>query len=445
MRLCHLLLLSLFLYSCAPSRSIAKAARQTVIAAAPLRTAHVGISIYDPEKKTFIYEHQGDRYFVPASNTKIPTLYAVMKYLGDSITGIRYAYGNRNGEKLLLIQPAADPTFLHPDYPHHPLVPFLKAAAEHGHTLIVFDTVWKDAHWGSGWAWTDYEAAYMAEKSSLPVGGNVVQVRQERTGDSIALSTPLLYFDSLLKAQRPSAQLSLRGRALHGNSFSFGAVQQPGRVNIPFVTGGSETAAAVLAAQLPAKVERITSAKALGGIILGPWQTMAALPLDSVLVPLMHRSDNFFAEQLLLAVSQRQLGYMHTLGVIDTLLQADLGALPQRPRWADGSGLSRYNLFTPQDMVALLDSLRLHFGMERLKAIFPTGNEGTLTNYYRDLQGALFAKTGTLSGVVALSGYLFTKKNRLLLFSVIVNNHQASAAEVRRAVEAFLLQLHAAQ
>jgi D-alanyl-D-alanine carboxypeptidase/D-alanyl-D-alanine-endopeptidase (penicillin-binding protein 4) len=78
------------------------------------------------------------------------------------------------------------------------------------------------------------------------------------------------------------------------------------------------------------------------------------------------------------------------------------------------------------------------FGMERMKRILPTGNTGTLSNYYKNEVGYLYAKTGSLSGVVALSGYLYTKKNKLLLFSVLVNNHNTAAAIVRRAVEKFI-------
>ena len=76
--------------------------------------------------------------------------------------------------------------------------------------------------------------------------------------------------------------------------------------------------------------------------------------------------------------------------------------------------------------------------MERLREIFPSGGEGTLSSYYKSEAGYIYAKTGTLSGVVALSGFLYTRKNRLLLFSVLVNNHQASATDVRRAVEKFI-------
>ena len=115
--------------------------------------------------------------------------------------------------------------------------------------------------------------------------------------------------------------------------------------------------------------------------------------------------------------------------------------MEQKPRWADGSGLSRYNLFTPQDFVAILQKMKTEFGMTRIREIFPTGNEGTLANYYRADSSFLYAKTGTLSGVVALSGYFTTAKGRELVFSVLVNNHRSGAAPVRRAVEKFLQNL----
>ena len=76
--------------------------------------------------------------------------------------------------------------------------------------------------------------------------------------------------------------------------------------------------------------------------------------------------------------------------------------------------------------------------MERIKNIFPTGNEGSLANYYIPERGYIFAKTGSLSGVITLSGFLYTKKDKLLIFSVLVNNHTSSGTKVRRAVEKFI-------
>ena len=155
----------------------------------------------------------------------------------------------------------------------------------------------------------------------------------------------------------------------------------------------------------------------------------------------MHRSDNFFAEQTLMMVSNQLLGEMDEQRLIAHLLKNDLSGFPQKPKWVDGSGLSRYNLFTPEDFVWLLMKMKDEFGLERLKTILPTGNTGTLRNYYVNESGLIFAKTGSLTGHLALSGFLISAKNKLLVFSVIVNNHNTSAATVRRAVEKFLQQV----
>lgn len=152
----------------------------------------------------------------------------------------------------------------------------------------------------------------------------------------------------------------------------------------------------------------------------------------------MHRSDNFFAEQTLIMVSNEHLGYMNDEKIIDTLLKSDLKDVPQKPKWVDGSGLSRYNLFTPQSFVYILNKMKNEFGWERLKNILPTGGTGTLSSYYKKDSGFIYAKTGTLSNNCALSGYLITKKGKLLVFSVLANNYQTGATPVRKAVEIFL-------
>src|SRR6478609_5425866 len=79
----------IFFLSCSSSRQIAKSAKENVLRDEALQTAHVGISIYEPATGKYWYNYQGDKYFVPASNTKLPTCYAAMKYLGDSLVGLR--------------------------------------------------------------------------------------------------------------------------------------------------------------------------------------------------------------------------------------------------------------------------------------------------------------------------------------------------------------------
>jgi D-alanyl-D-alanine carboxypeptidase/D-alanyl-D-alanine-endopeptidase (penicillin-binding protein 4) len=172
--------------------------------------------------------------------------------------------------------------------------------------------------------------------------------------------------------------------------------------------------------------------------------TIYSRPLDSLLKPLMHRSDNFYAEQALLMVGNKLHQSFDDKKTIAYLLANDLADLPQKPSWVDGSGLSRYNLFSPQDFTTILDKMYKAYSFERLQNIFPTGGEagGTLSSNYKNLNGKIFAKTGTLSGQVALSGYLITKKGKTLIFSVLVNNHTTTASNVRKAVEQFIQVLY---
>jgi D-alanyl-D-alanine carboxypeptidase/D-alanyl-D-alanine-endopeptidase (penicillin-binding protein 4) len=454
----HFLFL-IILPACSLQKQISRSAT-TVIQDSSLKTAHVGISIYEPETGKYWYNHNADKYFIPASNIKIPTCYAAMKYLGDSLAGLKYSFSDAkdSASMFLCIQPTGDPTFLHRDYKKQPAYDFIKR-----HPAIdsigVLDTIWKEQAWGDGWSWNDYNSYYMAERSPLPVYGNMirfVQVKEiEYDGrfreNSFIYTEPEITWELNFGTDTSNKNFSVQ-RDLSKNSFNVNEGKEEYKEqDVPFVTHGKASALELLRDSLQKEFIGLRERKGGNRVVyetitderptllrLNSWNIIRSRPTDSLLRPMMHRSDNFFAEQTLLMVSNELLGVMSDQKIIDTLLQTDFKDLPQKPRWADGSGLSRYNLFTPQDFIAILNKMNKEFGMERIKSVFPTGGEGTLSNYYQADKNFIYAKTGSLSGVVALSGYLYTGKNKFLIFSVLVNNHQASATDVRRAVEKFL-------
>src|SRR4029078_3870480 len=98
----------LIITSCSIQKQIAKSAKTDVLEVKALQTAHVGISIFEPATNKYWFNYQGDKYFIPASNTKLPTCYAAMKYLGDSLVGIRYD----EYEQGIYIKATGDPSFL---------------------------------------------------------------------------------------------------------------------------------------------------------------------------------------------------------------------------------------------------------------------------------------------------------------------------------------------
>ena len=107
--------------SCSTQRQIGKAANSQLFPDSSVEHAHVGISVFDASADKYLYNHNGKKYFVPASNTKLFSCYAALKYLGDSLPGIRYW---ENDTALFLIG-TGDPSLLHPDYKKQPVIEFL--------------------------------------------------------------------------------------------------------------------------------------------------------------------------------------------------------------------------------------------------------------------------------------------------------------------------------
>ncbi|MDI3320279.1 D-alanyl-D-alanine carboxypeptidase/D-alanyl-D-alanine-endopeptidase [Pinibacter soli] len=434
MKIIKICVLSLCLGSCSLQKKIAKVATRDLIKDSSLAAAHVGICIYEPSANKYWYNYQADKYFVPASNTKLFTLYAGMKFLSDSIDGIRY----QETKDAIYLQPTGDPTFLHPDFLNQPIVKWLQQTSK---KVYITDSNWQEKPLGYGWAWDDYSSYYMTERSPFPVYGNVIkwtQMRQQDASsaeDNIVYSEPEVDWKVKFNPERTSAFNVIRRR--DENVFEISQGKEIMKVvDVPFFTNGVASALELLKDTLQ---KEITVAEKLPS---GNWQVKKSQPTDSMFREMIHSSDNFMAEQTLLMVANKQLGVMNDGRIIDTLLKSAYKDLPQNPTWVDGSGLSRYNLFTPQDFVWLLSKMKNEFPWQRISTIFPTGNTGTLKGYYKTLTNNLYAKTGTLTGQIALSGYFTTRHNKQLVFSILVNNHHAANVDVRKAIEKFLLEVY---
>ncbi|MEI9808487.1 MAG: D-alanyl-D-alanine carboxypeptidase [Bacteroidota bacterium] len=402
-----ILYFSFCISSCSIQKQIGKSAKENVLTSPALKNAHTGISIYEPAANKYWFNYQGDKYFVPASNTKLPSCYAAMKYLGDSLTGALLL----ENDTAILIVPAGDPTLLHSDFTVHPL--FDRLRKETRNIYITGDN-WKDEPLGSGWAWNDYNEYYMAERSPLPVYGNTIKWIQEKEEeeDPVIYSIPEISWEVNFNITEQRKNFDVK-RNPGTNSFLLTEGNEKEKEQlVPYMTNGVQSALELLKDTLQKKINMASPAQvqALKRSNRNDMKPVHSQPTDSLLKPMMHRSDNFFAEQSLLMVSNKILGVMNDEKIIDTLLKTDFKDLPQKPRWADGSGLSRYNLFTPQDFVAILTKMKNEFGMERIKVILPTGGEGTIKSYYKADSTYIFAKTGTLSGVVCLSGIFIYKE-----------------------------------
>lgn len=413
--------------------------------------AHIGVCVYNTATDSCLYSFNADKYFIPSSNVKIATCYAAMKHLGDSIVGLMYKDFDSldlkfNRQQPFILYATGDPTFLHPLFKNQPVYSFIKniknddiafCSIHRTHRTEVSEDV---LGFGKGWSWDDYNEEYMAERSQFPIYGNVATISLK---DSLPVITPSFYQDELNNKLGEKLRSIKVVRDVSANRFKvypnekYAVIKQLVPIKLGYST---KSLFGIEYGLLEDTLKRSLRYGLVGLNNFDGLKTVYSQPTDSVLKPMMHHSDNFFAEQMLLMVSLKMLYNFNDEGIIDTLLKTDFVALPQKPRWVDGSGLSRYNLFTPHDFVFILNKMKKEFSWQRIQNIFPTANQGTLKNNYRSLTNIIYAKTGSISNNISLSGYLITKQNKVLAFSIIVNNHQAKTAAIKQAFEKFLQQ-----
>ncbi|PID68928.1 MAG: hypothetical protein CR968_00505 [Flavobacteriia bacterium] len=373
-----------------------------------------GFMLYEPATHDTLIDINSKHYFVPASTTKLFTLYTAMQTLGDSLATFNYY----KTSDTLYLQPLADPSFLYDSLPNTTL-DFLQKTQK-PITIIADD--FTDFVYGNGWQWDDFQYSYMPEKSLMPVYGNKICITEYNIVPR--------YFKPL--THRVDSLISRRD--FYSNTFYYPSGTDR-RVEVPFRTS-LELSALLLADTL----QRPVNLSIYNDYLLQPYISTPTLPLYK---HLMDKSDNFVAEQLMLIVAKQQTGTYKVDRAIEWSLTHLFQDIPQQPRWEDGSGLSRYNLFTPRDMVYILDKFLQTYGMDTVKDIFPSNTRHrALQQWYPYEKTYLYAKTGTLSNNHNICGYILTKSGRVLIFSYMNNNFIQPVEDIRRSVNSQLIKVY---
>ena len=413
-----LLLILLLIYSsCSPLKKSLNNLDQNPV----FSNSFAGFVLLDPENNEILYNHQGSKYFTPASNTKLVTFYLANRILKDSIPAFEYL---QQADSIWLWG-TGDPSFLNPELPSSTVYEFLR-----GNQIFLVRDRFDEPVYGPGWAWDDFSGSYQRAKTAFPIFGNAVHISWDSLDHKPVVNPPLFY-DSIQFDQEKT------GRGITRNQYSISREwDKSDTISIPFHTY-DELYAKLWSDTLESKVRWIDH-RDRGGTNL-----MYSIPSDSVFKRLLQVSDNFLAEQLILLCSWKLLGELNSDSTIALLTDSLLHDLPQELIWVDGSGLSRYNLFTPLNMVTLLDKIYQEVSEERLFELLPAGGQsGTIKDYYHADPPYIFAKTGTLRHNHALSGYLITKRGKRLIFSFMHNHFPSGSFPIKQEMEKLLWQIH---
>jgi D-alanyl-D-alanine carboxypeptidase/D-alanyl-D-alanine-endopeptidase (penicillin-binding protein 4) len=164
------------------------------------------------------------------------------------------------------------------------------------------------------------------------------------------------------------------------------------------------------------------------------FSTIESPSLSELLKKVNQDSNTLYTESLAVLLSKNQLESNLT----------NLGIDPEGYSLIDGSGLSRQNLITPETLVkTLILMARSPYGEVYKDSLAMAGKTGTLQGRFKDtvLEGKLRAKTGTLSGNSALSGYLDTENDGVIIFSIIVNSSDQNVSILRSGIDEIVLNL----
>lgn len=421
--------LYIFLQGCSTDRQISASIAKSLKKSAVLKQHYVGLSVYNLSEKKSVYQHNADKYFTPASNTKLFTFYAGLKMIKERIPALRYI---EKGDSLIFWG-TGDPSFLHTKLKGSAAYELLRQSNKQ---LFFASGRYSGGFYGKGWAWDDYNDYYQAEINELPVMDNLVAVTSKN--GILSISPAFFKNNFVTDSARHGAFLVIRD--FNSNSFQQPLSTPPDgyQQQIPYKVS-AKTNLAILADTLKKPISLISMKMPEEA------KTIYGAERDSVLKEMMLPSDNFIAEQLLLVYSDLLGQELSSEKAIAHIISQYLNVLPDKPVWVDGSGLSRYNLFTPADMTKLLELIydEVH-DPEKLYAMFPAGGKtGTLKNAYPKTDTPyVFGKTGSLSNVYNQSGYLITKKGRTYIFSFMNNHFTSATVEVRKAMAELITAIH---
>ena len=373
-----------------------------------LKNSIVSIAVKQLDKKKKISGININTFMTPASNTKILTVFGSIS-AGDTIPSIKY----RISSDTLRISPTGYPFIAHPKYDDADLEKFIKSFSH-----IVYHKPSSDIDkYGPAWAWDDFKYYFQAERSEMPIYGNVIQI-VKLSNDSIEVS-PDIFKMTLNMEQKEKVS-----RDNKENNFFINPslIKLGDTIYHPFITSRKNT--------INLLKKYFNTSVSFDEEGLKNHKTWNSNVKAKIYSAVLKDSDNLISESLAANISLR---YNDTISVEKGLKKTLDNLDDNKIQLYDGSGLSRYNLIQPSSIVSSLEKINYYYDFEKIKEIFPT-------NYIiTDTEPFVWGKTGTLKNNHNYSGYLTTDKGKQYVFSIMINHFTEDLDKIKNAIVDFLI------
>lgn len=444
----HIIWTSLFVAQCIHASSLSFEQQFDNLIKKQIPNAAVGLVVSDPKTHQVLFEQRAEENFCPASNTKLFTAAAALKFFGPDFqfqTSL-HTHSDKldNGilkDNLYLVF-RGDPTLTLQDI--NALMQKLKENGVHQiqGNVVIDDTAFENPPYAPGWTWESIPWYYSAPVTAVILNENKVRLKLNKPsalGKSIAVEQADSNLPALsLKTHITAVTLeeSEKNCQLHAEVKN-NAIDLTGCWPLDKTPSFIEIALDAPRALAQTEILNILKKQGIqlsGKVILGkvPAQTPTIMikrsaPLKTLLIKVLGDSNNLYTESLTKALGIAYAGkgsFQAGTTAIKEILKRDNDVPFGQIQLSDGSGQSRYNLVSPYLISELLQIMYQdpNYGVY-YHALSTSGKKGTLAARMQtpDLAEKVVAKTGTVTGTSALSGYIKTKKGNEYVFALMIN------------------------
>lgn len=416
-----------------------------VIAKSGIPKGNISVSIKDVKTGKVIYELNPDKLVPPASTQKLVTLAAALDTLGPDYQFETSIYKSTNND--LYIKLGADPYLSSND-----LKILLAAAKEkkviEPKNIYIDDYILDSVDWGEGWQWDDDLNILMPKFSSYNLDGNLLGLLVSPTvkGAPVEINTKVFYpvtfmnlavtgTENNITFERNNSiapdMITVKGTAVKNQVYAIPVnnLKRYFRLRLEDAVRDNkiEYYGNIAEKKLPAnKVYLISTIKH---------------PILIAQKDILKHSNNLVAETVFKVAGGK---YVQNTGSADSALKMfdayckKIGVNSENIKLVDGSGVSKNNLMSAAFMTDFLVAQSKLPAFDMFQKSMATAGEGTLTDRMLYFKGNLRAKTGTLSDISAITGYITSQSGNLYAFDIMINDAKSKPID-KKVLEEYLI------
>ena len=402
------------------------------------KTSTIAVSVKDAKSGNVVYEYNEHKLLHPASTLKLFSTVPAVEALGQDYSFKTQLFVDKSNN--IYIKLGADPLLTSIDLKY--LVRNLRTQnLKTVNNIYIDDSIIDNVEWGTGWMWDDEVNPLMPKFSAYNLDDNLLKINVSKTESGVSkIQSGSTYPIAIINKVCVSTISKVAVNRYNWYSPDIielkGTVNTPVEISVP-ISNMRRYFTYKLTELLNNDNIKYNSENFVSAIVPSDARLLGEVS-HSVkdVVPLVLKNSNNRASETLCKVASAKLYKSTGTNELQTKLIKDFYAINYDNKnqviIADASGASRNNLISADWMTSSLNKLYSSNSFDYLQNNMAQAGDGTLASRLVDLRGNVWLKTGTLSNISAITGYVKAKNNKMYSVAILIQNYGASKNEAKQ-------------